>query len=184
MYTLFIDTHGEIITVAVFNGNEVIEKSKESHYSHAVFLAPMISEVLSDNNLSIRDIKDIVVVNGPGSFTGLRIGLSFGKTLAFSLGISIYVISSLSSYLVSSDYNGNKVCVLEDNKGYYVSEFDKFNNVILEECYLEDISSFKDKFIVPQNLDVKKVIEYAKDSGPVDSHLVRANYVKKIEVEK
>lgn len=184
MFTLFIDTHGEIITVALYDGIKLVEKTKESHYEHAVYLSTMVRDILNENNLTVKDIKDIVAVNGPGSFTGLRIGLSHAKTMAYLLDVPIYLVSTLSSYLVSSDVDSNKVCVLEDNKGYYVSEFDKDNNVIFEEEYLEDISDFKDKFCVPMKLDIVKVIEYAKKSESINPHLVRANYVKRIEVEK
>lgn len=184
MFTLFIDTHGEIITVALFDGQKLLIKTKESQYSHAVYLAPMIRDILKENHLSVKSIKDIVAVNGPGSFTGLRIGLSNAKTLAYSLKIPIYLVSSLSSYLVSSEVLNDKFCVLEDNKGYYVSGFDKDNNVILEENYVSDVSKYDDKFLVPLELNVVNVIEYARKSAPVDAHLVRANYVKRIEVEK
>jgi len=73
---------------------------------------------------------------------------------------------------------------MEDNKGYYVCEFDKDNNQVIEEQYVEDIDDFKDKYQVPLKLNVIKVIEYAMKGKNVDAHLVRANYVKKIEVEK
>lgn len=184
MYTLFIDTHGELITVALYNEESLILKTQESQYSHAVYLIPMIKSILEDNGLTIKEIKDIVSVNGPGSFTGLRIGLSDAKTMAYALNVPIYLISTLTSYLVSDSSDCNKICVLEDNKGFYISEFDKDNNVILEENYVEDVSDFKDVYRVSLNLDVIKVIEFAKRGKPVDAHLVRANYVKRIEVEK
>ena len=60
---------------------------------------------------------------------------------------------------------------------------DKDNKFILEETYREDISDLNYNK-VKEELDVVKVIEYAKNSNLVDAHLVRANYVKKIEVEK
>lgn len=184
MFTLFIDTHGELITVALYNEEKLIKKEQMSEYSHAVFLAPMIDNILKENNLNVKDIKDIVAVNGPGSFTGLRIGLSAAKTLAYSLNIPIYLVSTLSAYLVSDEFESDKVCVLEDNKGYYVSVFDSENNVKEEEKYVEDIDSYKDCYNVSLIIDVEKVIKYAYNSKPVPAHLVRANYVKKIEVEK
>lgn len=184
MFTLFIDTHAEIITVALYDGYKLIEKTKESHYSHSVYLATMVSDILKENDLTVQDIKDIVAVNGPGSFTGLRIGLSHAKTMAYALNVPIYLISTLTSYLVSNDANSNKVCILEDNKGFYVSEFDRDNNVIVEEKYLDNINDFKDTYIISNKLDVAKVINYAKNNPSINAHLVRANYVKRIEVEK
>lgn len=184
MYTLFIDTHDELITVALKSEDDLYIKTQESEYSHAVYLMPMIKNTLSENNLTVKDIKDIVAVNGPGSFTGLRIGLSVAKTMAYSLDVPIYLVSSLSAYLVSDNYEGNKCAVIEDTKGFYMSIFDKDNNVVKEEEYLENISEYEDIYKVNDVLDVEKVINYAKKSESVDSHLVRANYVKKIEAEK
>ena len=181
--TLFIDTHDSLITVALYDGSKLIIKTQESLYSHAKYLMPMIDNILKENNLTVKDIKEIVAINGPGSFTGLRIGLSAAKTLAYSLNIPIYLISSLTAYLISSDIKEDKMAVIEDNKGYYVSAFDKDNNCILEETYKENIDDLN-YIVVPEKLDVVKVIEFAKKSSPVDAHLVRANYVKKIEVEK
>lgn len=184
MYTLFLDTHDELITVALMNNENLYVKTQESEYSHAVYLMPMVKNILLENSLDVKDIKDIVVVNGPGSFTGLRIGLSAAKTMAYSLNIPIYLISSLSAYLVSDNHDGDKMCTIEDTKGFYISIFDKNNNIVKDEEYIEEISSYENVYKVKNKLDVRKVIDFAKQSVPVNPHLVRANYVKKIEAEK
>lgn len=184
MYTLFIDTSNEIITVSLYDGFNLIKKVQESEYSHAVYFVPMINDILKENKLTVKNIKNIVAVNGPGSFTGLRIGLSVAKTMAYSLNIPIYLISSLTSYLVSSIVMEDKMCVIPDNKGYYISMFDKDNSVLLEEQYVTDISEYKNIYKVPLELDIEKVIKYALNKEASVTHLVRANYVKKIEVEK
>ena len=183
MYTLFIDTHDELITVALYKEYDLKIKTQESFMSHAVYLVPMIESLLKENNLTVKDICDIVAVNGPGSFTGLRIGLSVAKTMAYSLSVPIYLISSLTSYLVSSKIDGDKMAVIEDNKGYYVSVFDKDNNVVVPEKYVEELDEFNYPK-VDTNLDLENVIEYAHKLESTPAHLVRANYVKKIEVEK
>lgn len=181
MYTLFIDTHSSLITVSLYDGLNVITKEQYSEYSHSIFLAPMIKSIIEENNITFKDIKNIVVVNGPGSFTGLRIGLSEAKTISYLLNIPIYLVSSLKAYLVSDD-NLNGVSVLEDNKGFYVCE--KKDGEFLEEEYVNDLENYQNKYIVKEVLNVKKVIEYAFLNKPVNPHLVRANYVKKIEAEK
>lgn len=184
MFTLFIDTHAELIYVALCSGDKLLVKTQESLFSHAKFLAPMIDSILKENSLTVKDIKNVVAVNGPGSFTGLRIGLSAAKTLACFLNIPIYLISSLSAYLVSDDSKCDKYAVIEDSRGFYLSAFDMDNNPLMQEVFLEDIQDYKNKYVVLQNLNVRKVIDFALSSKPVNSHLVRANYVKKIEVEK
>ena len=179
---LFIDTHDELITIGLKNNDKLYIKTKESEFSHSVFTMPMIKEIFDENNLDIHNLKEIIVVNGPGSFTGIRIGLTIAKTLAYSLNINIKTISSLTAYLVSYEINEEKMCIIEDNKGYYVSVFDKNNNSVIDECYTEEI--FYNYTVVPHELDINKIIEYSKNIKCVNPHLVNANYVKKIEVEK
>ena len=179
---LFIDTHDELITIALKNNEDLFIKTKVSEYAHSVYTMPMIEEVFKENNLNIKDLEKIIVVNGPGSFTGIRIGLSIAKTLAYALNISINTISSLTAYLVSNETNDNKKAVIEDNKGYYVSVFDKDNNPVVEETYCEEDTY--DYPLVEEKLDVEKIIDYCKDMKSENPHFVKANYIKKIEVEK
>lgn len=179
---LFIDTHDELITIALKNNEDLFIKTKVSEYAHSVYTMPMIEEVFKENNLNIKDLEKIIVVNGPGSFTGIRIGLSIAKTLAYALNISINTISSLTAYLVSNETNENKKAVIEDNKGYYVSVFDKDNNIVVEETYCEEDTY--DYPLVEEKLDVEKIIDYCKDMKSENPHFVKANYIKKIEVEK
>ena len=179
---LFIDTHDELITIALKNNEDLFIKTKVSEYAHSVYTMPMIEEVFKENNLNIKDLEKLIVVNGPGSFTGIRIGLSIAKTLAYALNISINTISSLTAYLVSNETNDNKKAVIEDNKGYYVSVFDKDNNIVVEETYCEEDTY--DYPLVEEKLDVEKIIDYCKDMKSENPHFVKANYIKKIEVEK
>ena len=100
---LFIDTHTELITIALKTKENLFIKTKESEYSHSIYTMPMIEEIFKENNLNVKDLEEIVVVNGPGSFTGIRIGLSIAKTIAYALNLKIHTISSLKAYLISSD---------------------------------------------------------------------------------
>ena len=122
---LFIDTHDELITIALKNNENLYIKTQESEYSHSVYTMPMIEEIFKENNLNIKELKKIIVVNGPGSFTGIRIGLSIAKTMAYALNLKINTISSLTAYLLSNETNDSKKAVIEDNKGYYISVYDK-----------------------------------------------------------
>ncbi len=181
MYTLFLDTHGSLISVALYNGKDIILSTKESDFNHDAFLAPMIRDIMKESSVTFKDIKNIVVINGPGSFTGLRIGLAEAKTISYLLDIPIYLVSTLDSYLVS-DNESDGIAIIEDNKGYFIKE--KKNGEFLKEEYVSDISEYQNMHIVKEELDIKKVIEYAFRSNSVNPHLVRANYVKKIEAEK
>lgn len=179
---LFIDTHDELITIALKNNDDLFIKTKVSEYAHSVYTMPMIEEIFKENNLDIKDLNKIIVINGPGSFTGIRIGLSIAKTMAYALKIDINTISSLTAYLVSNETETNKKAVIEDNKGYYVSVFDKDNNVVVEETYCEEDNY--DYPVVQEKLDVGKIIEYCENKESENPHFIKANYIKKIEVEK
>lgn len=182
MKTLFIDTHAELLTVAIIDGIEIDKKEVESYNSHSILLLPLIDSLLKEKNIEINDIDNIVVVNGPGSFTGIRIGLTVAKTIGYALKKNVYPISSLKAYLVSSNINKKKMASIEDSHGYYICAFDESNNEILEEQYVEDISNY-DYEIVEEKLNISKVIEYAMKSEAINVNALKANYVKKIGVE-
>lgn len=179
---LFIDTHAELITVALKTDKELFIKTQESEYSHSIYTMPMIESIFKENNLDVKDLKKIIVVNGPGSFTGIRIGLSIAKTMAYALKIEINTISSLTAYLVSNNTNEKRKAVIEDNKGYYISVFDENNQNVEEEYYSEVDNVNLPK--VEEKLDVEKIIDYCKNMKSENPHFVKANYVKKIEVER
>lgn len=180
---LFIDTHDELITIALKNDNDLFIKTQESEYSHSIYTMPMIESLFNENNLNVKDLKKIIVVNGPGSFTGIRIGLSIAKTMAYALNIDINIISSLTAYLVSNNQGEKRRAVIEDNKGYYISVFDENDNNIVSEFYSEN-DEYNEYKTVECKLDINKIIDYCKNIKSENPHFVKANYVKKIEVEK
>ena len=178
---LFIDTHAELITIALKNKDKIYIKTQESEYSHSIYTMPMIESIFKENGLNVKDLRKIIVINGPGSFTGIRIGLSIAKTMAYALNIDINTISSLTAYLISNNLNEKRKAVIEDNKGFYISIFDEKNENVVEEYYSEEDNINLPK--VPEKLDVEKIIDYCEKLKSENPHFVKANYVKKIEVE-
>ena len=178
---LFIDTHDSLITIALKNKDKLYIKTQESEYSHSIYTMPMIDSIFKENKLSVKDLKKIIVINGPGSFTGIRIGLSIAKTMAYALNIDINTISSLTAYLISNNENTKRKAVIEDNKGYYISVMDENNKIIVDEYYSEEDN--EDYNAVEHNLDVNKIIDYCENMKSENPHHVKANYVKRIEVE-
>ena len=169
---LFIDTHDSLITIALKTESKLYIKTKESEYSHSIYVMPMIEEIFDENKLDVKDLKQIIVVNGPGSFTGIRIGLSIAKTIAYALNIKINSISSLTAYLVSSDIDDNKMAVIEDNKE------------LIKEFYSNENEYEKKYKEVEHNIDVDKIVSYIGNAKSENPHHINANYIKKIEVEK
>lgn len=93
---LAIDTSTPQIGLALFNGHKVIaEQNWFSDRMHTVELAPAVVELLQRCGSSIEAVEGIGVAIGPGSFTSLRVGLSFVKGLSFARGIPVVGINSL-----------------------------------------------------------------------------------------
>lgn len=78
------------------DGKTILTKEiAEQGYSHAEKLHVFMEEILSETGISARDLKAIAVSKGPGSYTGLRIGVSSAKGLCYALGIPLISVSTL-----------------------------------------------------------------------------------------
>ena len=97
-YILNIETATHICSVALSNNGETIdiEESFEDK-THAELLTVFIEKILERNNLTTKDISAIAVSEGPGSYTGLRIGLSVAKGLCYGLKIPLIFIPTLEA---------------------------------------------------------------------------------------
>ena len=98
---LAFDTATKFCSVALYQDGVFLEKTDPAPNGHAAQLMPMIDAILLEAGSDIRQVKEIVVTLGPGSFTGLRIGISTALGLASALDIPVYGVSSLQarSYL-------------------------------------------------------------------------------------
>ena|SRR5216684_88173 len=89
MNVLKIDTSKMgIVKVALYQGKEGLVKEKEQKFGSQVLLN-MIEEILKKGDIKMKDLDGIEVNTGPGSFTGLRVGVSVANALGFSLGIPV-----------------------------------------------------------------------------------------------
>jgi tRNA threonylcarbamoyladenosine biosynthesis protein TsaB len=104
---LNLDTSTQICSVALALDGELLglEESHEDK-SHASLLAVFIKNILGKNAYAISDLDAVAVSKGPGSYTGLRIGVSTAKGLAFAAGIPLISVDTLSS-MVSGVFHGN-----------------------------------------------------------------------------
>ena len=106
MKILALDTSTIMTTCAVLNENQVLgEYSLNQDMSHSEKLVPMVKEVLDSLDLKIEDIDLYGVTKGPGSFTGLRIGVATVKTFAHLFDRPIVGISTLEALAFNLPYN-------------------------------------------------------------------------------
>ena len=95
---LSIETSTSVCSVAIHKDNTFIaERSIDSDKSHSTLLLQFVEDLLSENNFKIKDVTALAISEGPGSYTGLRIGLSTAKGLCYSLGIPLIAINTLDA---------------------------------------------------------------------------------------
>ncbi|HHW93339.1 MAG TPA: tRNA (adenosine(37)-N6)-threonylcarbamoyltransferase complex dimerization subunit type 1 TsaB [Clostridiaceae bacterium] len=118
MITLGVDTSGKTLSVAVLNGDVLIaELFLSTGYKHGVTLQPAIEYVLGKADLMVKDVDLFAVAIGPGSFTGIRIGLSSVKAMAYAVGSQAVGISSLHALARSTVHDIRPVFAMFDARG-------------------------------------------------------------------
>lgn len=93
---LLIESSNEICSVALSQEKSIIqEKYIDKPNSHSVYLAPFVNEVLNNATMSINELDGVVISDGPGSYTGLRIGSSLAKGICLGADIPLMAVSTL-----------------------------------------------------------------------------------------
>ena len=95
---IHIETATDVCSVALSRGTEIIGLKEEvGGNNHAKNLLPFVDEVLKQSGVNMTEINGVAVSIGPGSYTGLRIGVSTAKGIAYTAGIPVMAISTLES---------------------------------------------------------------------------------------
>jgi len=114
---LSIETSTEVCSIALHNKRELIASDTSTQpYSHAERLAPMIQELFKTSAVEKNRLSAVAVSAGPGSYTGLRIGTSTAKGLAYALDIPLITVNTLHSMLLNlpEAYAGHLRCPMID----------------------------------------------------------------------
>ena len=108
MKILAFDTTGENASVAIYDEEKNLYRlSSDDAMNHLKGLLPMTQQLLKDTGIRREELTHIAVSVGPGSFTGIRIGVATAKTIAQALGIPVIPVSTLGSFLAA-----NRVAVM------------------------------------------------------------------------
>lgn len=142
MISLLLDTSNQALSVAVNrDGKMVAEINTNYKKTHSETLVDNIQKVLSIADIKKNHIDRIIVAKGPGSYTGVRIGITVAKMLAKQLNIPIYSVSSLFVLAVSNHITGNAVPLIDARRGHvygavYNIQEDDYTEVIAP-AYIE-----------------------------------------------
>jgi len=175
MKILSIDTASDLCTVAVLeNENCIKEIIVNDARNHSEKIMPVIEQALFETNLTLKDIDLFVCDKGPGSFTGIRIGV--GTVLAFqdSLNIPCVGISSLEALSYNVKYNG-LICSLIDAKnnnvyfGLFKLEDDEYTQICdLQFKTIDEAISILKEYILP--------ITFVGDGSVTHKDLLKNNF--------
>ena len=153
---LCIDTSTEICSVALFKEEKLLSHQfSDKGYSHAENITVFISKALKEANLDLKDLTAVAVSKGPGSYTGLRIGVSTAKGICYALDKPLIAVDSLLSlaYGIKNKIPGKeKKCYIipmidARRMEVYCSVFDeKLSEIEHIQAHILDTNSFQEYF--------------------------------------
>lgn len=121
MNKLAIDTSTDILSVAIMKENNIVaETMTQVRKDHSSRLMPTVVQLMNDVQLTPDQVQKMIVGNGPGSYTGTRIGVTMAKTFAWSLNIPIYTESSLRNIAKNDRTEGVYICSFIDARRGHV----------------------------------------------------------------
>lgn len=137
MFTILLDSSNTSLTVGVAKEDKLLESvSYEAWQAQSEHMIPELDKLLKKYNVERKDIKDVVVAIGPGSYTGVRIAITIAKTIATALNVDVYEISSLRCL---KDGNRPSVCLINARSGRsYFGVYEGEKIIIPDTIYTND----------------------------------------------
>ncbi|NEW63075.1 tRNA (adenosine(37)-N6)-threonylcarbamoyltransferase complex dimerization subunit type 1 TsaB [Granulicatella sp. zg-ZJ] len=215
MITLAIEASNKTLSIALQKDKEIVAfEHIHPTLQHSIVLASTVDTLCKQAQLIPQQISKIIVSNGPGSYTGLRIGVTYAKTLAYTLKIPLIALPSLD--LLANMYVAQEdewIVPFFDARRHhvYAGIYDKNGQVILENCHISfdslleflkqcskqivfispDIESYQEDIITLENArsviaypDARVLARIADNADTVDPHLLTPLYLKKAEAEE
>ena len=114
---LAIETSGKIASVALANGEQILAEHEFPHgLKHAAEIIPAIDQVCKSHHRKPGDVEHIYVSVGPGSFTGLRIGITLAKTFAMATGAKLVAVPSVAVLAENAPAEAKDLIIVLDAK--------------------------------------------------------------------
>ena len=155
MKLLVVDTSGPVCGTAVMDDEKVLcEYTAQNRNTHSANLMPMIEAALQAAGKTIDEMDAVATVTGPGSFTGVRIGVATSKGLAHGAGITCIPVDALEALSASAGAFDGVICPIQDARAgqVYGAAFRNGKRLMpdlplkLEE-YLETVAAYGERFL-------------------------------------
>ena len=173
-FILNIETATKNCSVSIAKNGETIlcKEIAEEGYSHAEKLHVFIEDVLKEAAISIHDLVAVAVSQGPGSYTGLRIGVSAAKGLCFALNIPLIAVDTLQTLASKANITEGKIIPMLDARRMEVYSA-VFNSRLEKEREIQAEIITEDSF-----KDFKEILYFVGDCAEkCKSFLVKDNFI-------
>lgn len=198
MRSLFINTSSFFMSIAIIEDDKILYKKEEEIVNDmATKIVPYIEECFEQVPFSIKNIEKIFVVNGPGSFTGVRIGVTAAKVIAWAEKINLIPLSSLEVLASTTIEKKYRIPVIDARRGYvFAGVYNSDLQIVMEDQYIEakelneyindgEIISYDDiSGAIRPKLDIVRVINKHENDIPINPHQLSPNYLKLTEAEE
>ena len=158
MNILAIESSSKKLTVGLSLGEKLFKLSSCKINDTANALPLLAKKILKENSLNHKDIDAICISTGPGSFTSLRIGMSYAKGLTMSLDIPIIPISTFQSLIHNFTDDNIHILIYSHGKTFYLCDYKRKNNILMQKSKpstvtINDVLKLKEKIIYngPEN---------------------------------
>lgn len=160
MKLLAVDTSTPFGSVAILDGDSVIERRLDLALSHTERLLPAIEELLIQAQLQLSDLDGLAVAVGPGSFTGLRIGLATMKAFAQGSGLPLAGISTLEALAYNGRESVEPVAAVVDakRKEVFFALYQFVNGEMRETLLQEQVSKPSEAAALLKNFGTVRVV--------------------------
>ena len=171
-YILNLETSSKNCSVSLLKGEKIVNtiEQEDDNYRHSELLTSFIDQILSKEKISIENLSAVSVSKGPGSFTGLRIGLSVAKGLCFPHNIPIIGINSLKilalSYTPEKDEHILSLIHDKNNSFYSMlldsnyNEIEKPSVVLIDENFFTAYEKTNPLVVVCNTESIKEIINF------------------------
>jgi tRNA threonylcarbamoyl adenosine modification protein YeaZ len=205
MMLLALDTCLGSCSAALFDGTRVVAARRAlMERGHAEAIAPMVQEVMAEAGVPLRDLTGVAVTVGPGTFTGIRIGLALAQGLSAARNLPLLPLTSMQATAAALINRGRSILVCHQAGAtglHYVQRFDASGEALSDCALMEpgDIIAAGDEFVVGSSAgqlplpglrapehdlpEAKQFVAYASQIAHVPAHLVQPFYLREADAK-